>query len=156
MKKAETGHNCMCRSETVFAGLRFCRARMVIANRHGYCWTVPVTLDWLFMTHAVRILRRPVPISGRRFKASWPAGLATDRAKAPCRVIDISSHGAGISTVAELALDTEMELILDNAPPIRGTIVWRQNNCLGIRFANQQPWVQTECAKRFDPAAWLS
>jgi hypothetical protein len=103
----------------------------------------------------VRTLRRTPQTAGRRLRANWPANLRADEIQTSCRVIDISTDGAGLSAPAGFSANSDVWLILEQASPIRGLIVWREKGRMGLRFWDRQGWVEGEASKSFDPAAWL-
>jgi hypothetical protein len=107
------------------------------------------------MRHNVRQLRRPADAYGRRVRANWPAAVKAGDTRSACRVIDISADGARVTASGELNLEASVWLVMDHAPPVKGVVVWRDKNCIGVRFRDQQDWVQDDFKNRFDPAGWL-
>src|SRR5471032_3446474 len=103
------------------------------------------------MSVNVRTLRRAPQTVGRRLRANWSANLRAEEIQAPCRVIDISVDGAGLSAPTGFSANNDVWLILEHASPIRGLIVWRNRGRIGLRFCDRQGWVQDEASKRFDP-----
>jgi hypothetical protein len=107
------------------------------------------------MRQNIRQLRRPANAAGRRVRANWPAAVKAGDTRAACRVIDISADGARVTASDGLNLETSVWLVMDHVPPVKGVVVWRDKNCIGVRFRDQQDWVQDDFKNRFDPAGWL-
>jgi hypothetical protein len=107
------------------------------------------------MTSNVRVLRRPASAADRRVKVDWPAKCGAAGRMESCRILDISPDGARIVGPVNPAGDNGVLLFFEHASPVRATIAWRNKDRVGLRFREQQAWVQDNCARRFDAAAWL-
>jgi PilZ domain len=105
----------------------------------------------------VRVLRRPAGANssaGYRLRVNWPANISVDAGRTGCTVINISASGACLS-VGHLTDSVPLWLIVDRMAPISAMIVWREGDCVGLRFRNEQAWIEEASEQRFDPAAWL-
>jgi hypothetical protein len=76
--------------------------------------------------------------------------------RVPGRVVDISPQGAKVSVPMGLNLEANIWLVMENVPPIKGVVVWRNKEFAGVKFRDQQDWVEKDFRNRFDPASWLS
>jgi hypothetical protein len=106
------------------------------------------------MNANVRTLRSS-SISSRRQKVDWPARCGSPEVAAPCRILDISKDGARVSGMTKPSRDNSVLLYFENASPVSATIVWRDRDRVGLRFHQQQVWIQDNNERRFDAAAWL-
>jgi hypothetical protein len=107
------------------------------------------------MTSNVRMLRRPASAADRRLKVDWPAKCGAAGRLESCRVLDISPDGARIAGPVNSTGDNGVLLFFEHASPVRATIAWRHRDRVGLRFREQQSWIQDKCDRRFDAAAWL-
>jgi hypothetical protein len=108
----------------------------------------------LIMTANVRMLRRPTAASRRR-KVDWPARCGSTENPASCRILDISQDGARVSGLAKPSRDNSVLLFFEHGSPVSATIVWRDKDRAGLRFHQQQVWIQDNNERRFDAAAWM-
>ena len=107
------------------------------------------------MTSNIRPLRRPATGHGRRQKVDWSVKCGSAQQTEPCRILDISPDGARLSGAVTPSNDNSVMIFFENASPVRATIAWRSQDRVGLRFGEQQAWIQDNCAKRFDATAWL-
>ncbi|HWY62457.1 MAG TPA: PilZ domain-containing protein [Rhizomicrobium sp.] len=108
------------------------------------------------MTHNIRRLRRPATVSGRRARANFPMALKAGPERVTGRVVDISPQGARVSVPMGLNLESNVWIVMEHVPPIKGVIVWRGREFTGVKFRDQQDWVQEDFRSRFDPTNWLT
>ncbi|HWC64224.1 MAG TPA: PilZ domain-containing protein [Rhizomicrobium sp.] len=105
------------------------------------------------MNANVRTLRSSSTAS-RRQKVDWPARCGAPGMAAPCRILDISKDGARLSGLTKPSRDNSVLLFFEDAS-VSATIVWRDRDRVGLRFHQQQVWIQDNNERRFDAAAWL-
>jgi hypothetical protein len=108
------------------------------------------------MIQNIRPLRRPATVSGRRARANLPMALKAGSERVAGRVVDISPHGARLSVAMGLNLESPVWIVMEHVPPIKGVIVWQGREFAGVKFRDQQDWVQEDFKSRFDPTNWLS
>jgi hypothetical protein len=108
------------------------------------------------MTQNIRPLRRPASICGRRARANLPMALKAGAERVSGRVVDISPQGAKVSVPMGLNIEANIWLVMENVPPIKGVVVWRNKEFTGVKFRDQQDWVGEDFKNRFDPTSWLS
>ena len=106
----------------------------------------------------VRTLRRPANASsgGQRMRTNWPARIKVGANRTMCTVMDMSNNGACLSFEDALEQDAALWLVIDRFPPISATVAWRKRDRVGLRFREEQEWVQHAHKKRFDATAWLA
>jgi hypothetical protein len=85
---------------------------------------------------------------------NWSANISAGADRTGCTVVNISRTGACLS-LGHVADAVPLWLIVDRKAPIPAMIVWRDRNCVGLRFGKEQTWVEETSDQRFDPAAWL-
>jgi hypothetical protein len=73
-----------------------------------------------------------------------------------CHLIDISAAGACLSGHISVSVEKDLFLTSDHFSPIRATVAWRSIDRVGLRFREQQAWVNDKWSERFDAAAWLN
>ena len=104
----------------------------------------------------IRPLRRPASvIGGQRRPANMPARIKIGSTRTTCTVKDVSSSGACLTLDDVMAEDVSIWLIIGNLPPIQATAAWRKSNRIGLRFHQDQQWLEQDHKDRFDPTAWL-
>jgi hypothetical protein len=110
-------------------------------------------------TSNIRRIRPPahhLGSAGRRMRANLPAELRAGSMRFACQVIDISVGGARLKMTALPPPDLATAwLILDPFGPIEAETVWRDRDCVGVRFLQERREIAELQAQRFDPAAWL-
>ena len=105
----------------------------------------------------VRVLRRPASAktpAGNRLHVNWPANISAGPDHTDCTVVNISRTGACLS-LAHVADAVPLWLNVGKMATISAMIVWREGNCVGVRFPKEQSWVEETSEQRFNPAAWL-
>lgn len=104
----------------------------------------------------VRPLRRSATSAGgKRLRANVPARIKAGSARLSCTVTDLSGAGACLTLEGTMSSDVAIWLVIDNLPPIQATPVWRKRNRMGLKFSDDQQWVERANRDRFDPTAWL-
>jgi len=106
----------------------------------------------------VRTLRRPAHASSGagRVRTNWPARIKVGTNRTTCTVMDMSNAGACLAFEDALEQDATLWLVIDRFPPISATVAWRKRDRVGLRFREEQEWVQHAYKKRFDATAWLN
>jgi hypothetical protein len=87
-------------------------------------------------------------------RVNWPADISAGASRTGCTVVNISRTGACLS-LGHVADAAPLWLILERKA-ISAMVVWRQGNCVGLRFRSDQRWVEEASEQRFNPAAWLA
>lgn len=108
------------------------------------------------MTHNIRLLRGSAAVSGRRARANFPIALKAGSERVSGRVVDISPQGARVSVPMGLSLGSNVWIVMEHVPPIKGVVVWHGGEFTGVKFRDQQDWVQEDFRSRFDPTNWLA
>lgn len=107
----------------------------------------------------IRRIRPPAHHLGsavRRMRANLPAELRAGALHLACQVIDISIGGARLKMIDPPPPDLATAwLILDPFGPIEAETVWRDRECIGLRFLHERRDIAELQTQRFDPAAWL-
>ena len=58
-----------------------------------------------------------------------------------CTGVNISRTGACLA-LAHMADSVPLWLTVDTMTPISAIVVWREGNCVGVRFGKEQNWVE--------------
>ncbi len=71
-----------------------------------------------------------------RREVAWHGRLDTCDGEVACEVRDICCNGVRISTATPLEPGSEISVHIDHLGGFSGTIVWRQGDCYGVKFAS--------------------
>jgi len=80
-----------------------------------------------------------------------PGGVS---APADCVIVDLSEHGAKISSVGERALPESFELLNEaNAKLGEATVMWREGESVGVRLEKRDPEAVNAVKRHLDVGA---
>ncbi len=71
-----------------------------------------------------------------RHTVAWRGRVKTARGDVPCDVQDVCCNGVRISTATPLEPGSEVSLHVDHLGGFSGTVVWRQGDRYGVKFAS--------------------